>query len=142
MRLGYGCSGGALGRGFERWGVAVMRNKYRAKAVRYNGIYFPSTGEYNRYIELKLALSCGQISDLVVHPRYPIVVNNQHVCFVELDFSYTKDGQEIFEDFKGVYTSESRLRHKLFEAYYGATVLITRANGRVRKPRKRKRVTR
>jgi hypothetical protein len=116
-----------------------LRNKYRAKAVRYDGIYFPSTGEYNRYRELKLAQSCGEISDLVIHPRYPIVINDKHVCLVELDFSYTQNGKTIFEDFKGVYTSESRLRHKLFEAYYGAKVLITRAHSRVRKPRKRKR---
>lgn len=119
-------AGSVKGYGFK------VKSKFHAKPQRADGIYFPSTGEYKRYLELKLEQSAGEIDSLNIHPRYPIVVGGTQVCLVELDFSYFKNGKWVYEDFKGVYTSESRLRHKLFEAYYGARVLITRAPARRR----------
>jgi hypothetical protein len=102
-------------------------NKHNARSVRIDGIYFPSTGEAERYKELKLLREAGEIQGLEVHPRFPIVVSGTQVCFVVLDFLYVqKNGLPIWEDFKGHQTSESKLRHKLFEAYYGHKITITR----------------
>lgn len=115
-----------------------MGNKYHAKPVRTDEHYFASTGEYRRWQELLLEQTAGEIDSLKLHPRYPIVINDIQVCLVELDFSYVRNGKWVYEDFKGVYTRESKLRHKLFEAYYGRKVLITRAASRRRKLRRRR----
>jgi hypothetical protein len=102
------------------------KNKYRAKSQRIDGIYFPSTAEANRYMILKLQEKAGMISELRIHPRYPILINGKKVCDVVLDFEYLQDGGRIYEDTKGFFTSESKLRHKLVEAAYMIKVLITR----------------
>ncbi len=101
-------------------------SKYRAKPQHCDGIRFASIGEMRRYCELKFEQAAGEISGLVVHPRYPIEIFGRHVCYVELDFFYIRNGQPTYEDFKGFYTSESKLRHKLFTAYYGEPVMISR----------------
>jgi hypothetical protein len=101
------------------------RNKFRAKSQRIDGIYFPSTGEANRYLELKLQEKAGVITELKIHPRYPIVINGIKVCSVVLDFEYFLGKTRTYEDWKGYYTAESKLRHKLLEAAYMIKVLIT-----------------
>lgn len=75
---------------------------------------------------LKLWEKAGMISELKIHPRYPIVINGKKVCDVVLDFEYLQDGQRVYEDTKGYHTSESKLRHKLVEAAYMIKVLITK----------------
>jgi hypothetical protein len=102
------------------------KNKYRAKSQRIDGIYFPSTAEANRYMILKLQEKAGMISELRIHPRYPILINGKKVCDVVLDFEYLQDGERVHEDTKGYQTAESKLRHKLVEAAYMIKVLITR----------------
>ncbi len=102
------------------------KNKYKAKSQRIDGIYFPSTGEANRYMILKLQEQAGMVKDLKIHPRYPIVINGVKVCSVALDFEYSEGGKKVYEDFKGYMTPESKLRHKLVEAAYMIKVLITR----------------
>jgi hypothetical protein len=109
--------------------VKFRRNKHNARSVRIDGIYFPSTGEGERYKELKLLDHAGEIDSLTIHPRYPIVVNGTQVCFVVLDFSYydKRTRNWVYEDFKGQDLSESKLRRKLFEAMYPPKkVTITR----------------
>jgi len=97
-----------------------VKNKFNAKKVKADGYTFDSKGEYERYCDLVMFLKCGAISDLKVHPRYPISINGIKVCDVVLDFQYKEKGlaKEVAEDFKGWYTSESRLRHKMFKAMY------------------------
>jgi hypothetical protein len=108
--------------------MALRRNKHNARSVRIDGIYFPSTGEAERYKELKLLENANEIDRLVVHPRYPILIDDDEVCIVVLDFEYydVKTRNLVYEDFKGYQTSESKLRHKLFEAFYGEKITITR----------------
>ena len=107
--------------------MRIRRNKYNAKGVRIDDIYFPSTLEANRYKDLKLLAQAGEIDSLNIHPRYPIVIKDQHICFVVLDFSYhdQKTNQWIYEDSKGRDLSESKLRRKLFEVMYNRKVLVT-----------------
>jgi hypothetical protein len=111
------------------------RNKHNARSTRIDGIYFPSQLEANRYKELKLLEKAGEIEQLVVHPRYPIVIKDQHICFVVLDFAYWdfKKREQIHLDTKGWQTSESKLRHKLWEAFYAPDKITI-----VRKHEKRK----
>lgn len=104
------------------------RNKYGAVKVKADGYTFDSKAEYRRYCELKLLEKAGEILELVVHPRYPIVYDETQICIVELDFAYVDQGASgiryRYEDVKGVYTAMSRLKHKLFKAFYGQEVEI------------------
>jgi hypothetical protein len=109
----------------------LRRNKHGAVGVREDGIFFPSKGEHRRYQELKTLALAGRVHRLEVHPRFPIVYQGKVICNVVLDFKYYTDGDGwVYEDFKGWQTSESKLRHKLFEVFFGQKILITRAGGR------------
>jgi hypothetical protein len=105
------------------------RNKHNARSTRIDGIYFPSQLEANRYKELKLLEKVGAIEKLEIHPRFPIAVKGNDICFVVLDFTYLEHGKQVYEDTKGWQTSESKLRHKLFEAFYGEKITIVRKHG-------------
>lgn len=113
--------------------------KYRNKPTFVDGIRFHSGGEANRYIQLKLMQKAGYISDLVLQPKFPIVINgspvkirsagypNGRAVSYFADFKYKDDkGVEIVEDFKGMDTSTSRLKRALVESIYGIKVLITK----------------
>ena len=102
------------------------RNKYNAVKVQLDGYTFDSKAEARHYQDLKSLLNAKIITDLVVHPKYPVVYNGNRVCIVELDFEYLQNGEPVFVDVKGVYTAISRLKHKLFRASYGETVTIVR----------------
>ena len=103
------------------------QNKYRAKGVHADGQFFSSKGEYRRYLDLKVLEQAQHITGLELHPRYPITVNGFKVCTVVLDFAYydCRENCTVYEDYKGFYTPESKLRHKLFMACYGTDVKIT-----------------
>lgn len=92
-----------------------------------DGYRFDSLREAAHYQELKLLLRAGEISGLGVHPQYPIVINDQRICTVELDFFYTdKDGAEHVVDVKGLDTPVSRLKRKMVEAVYGIKVEVVK----------------
>ena len=69
--------------------------------IEHDGIRFDSKREFLRYMDLKLLEAAGEISDLRVHPRYPITIggipimvsSNQHNKWdrhltYEADFTY------------------------------------------------------
>jgi len=105
----------------------MRRNKYGNKRVKLDGYSFESKAEARYYGEMKLLEQAHIISGLVVHPKYPIVYKGTKVCVVELDFEYCDaDGVIHFVDVKGQYLPMSRLKHKLFKAFYGEEVTIVR----------------
>jgi len=102
-------------------------HKYRAKPCVIDGTHFPSQAEGRRYQELRLMEKAGEISELEVHPRYPITINNQKVCIVELDFAYLDQAaQRHYVDCKGMDTALSKLKRKLIFAVHAITVEIVR----------------
>ena len=105
----------------------MRRNKFNAVKVKLDGYLFDSKAEAKHYGDLKLLEKAKMISGLVVHPKYPIVYQGIKVCVVELDFEYTNsDGEPEFIDVKGQFLAMSRLKHKLFTAFYGQPVTIVR----------------
>lgn len=98
-----------------------IRTKYGAKRVSVDNIQFDSKAESARYHELKLMLSQNLISDLKVHPVFPIVYNESRICDVELDFAYFNGERRIYEDVKsaGTNTALSKLKRKLAESFHG-----------------------
>lgn len=101
-------------------------NKYGAVKKVVNGKTCDSKLEARHYAKLLMLESKGAIQDLKFHPRYPVEVNGKKVCTVVLDFEYLMDGKKHYIDSKGIYTSESKLRHKLLEAIYDIKVEIWR----------------
>ena len=108
------------------------RNKYHAKRVFEDGIMFDSKWEHKRYRELRLLQRAGEITELEVHPSYPIVWPESEmvpfrdefkICTVILDFKYVDgNGKVIVEDTKGMRTALSNLKLKLVEVAHGIKV--------------------
>lgn len=93
-------------------------SKYNSRKVELDGYIFDSVAEYYRYRELRLLLLSGEISDLVIHPRFKIIHNSQLICSVIGDFGYIEGSVSVVEDVKGFDTAMSRLKRKLIRAYY------------------------
>ena len=94
-----------------------------------DGHLFGSKGELKLYLQLKILERIGEITFLEVHPKYPIFWpgTDNRICIVELDFTYKKNDEWIYEDFKGADTALSKMKRKLVEAAYGITVkLVTK----------------
>lgn len=107
------------------------RGKYGAIPTTIDGCRFASKAEAARYVILRSLQRGGHITDLVLHPRYPIHVGSVKVCVYEADFRYTrKDGTEVVEDVKGVVTPVFRLKKKLMAAVHGIDVIEITAGRR------------
>jgi len=96
-------------------------SKYGNKTIEFEGIRFDSLAELGRYQNLRTMENNGDISNLVVHPRFilqePFTYNHvrERAIAYEADFSYyEKDGKKIVEDVKGFKTKEYLLKRKLF----------------------------
>lgn len=112
----------------------LRANKYSAKAVEVDGLRFDSMKEARRYGELRLLEVAGQVSQLSVHPRYPIKVvelwrkgprSVVEVGVYTADFRYLDEaGEIVIEDVKcrATMTTAYRLRKRLVEAIYGITI--------------------
>ena len=101
----------------------------------HDGIRFDSKREFLRYMDLKVLERAGEISDLRVHPEFPIIIggvpimtsSNQHnkwdrQVIYEADFTYlTKApfGNRVIEDVKmqsGHRTDVYKLKRALMKA--------------------------
>jgi len=91
-------------------------SKYHAHRCEVDGIVFASKGEANRYLELKALEAVGAITNLSRQPKFELYVNDVYICTFIGDFRYIEKNRlrEVIEDFKGFYTPESKLKHKLF----------------------------
>jgi hypothetical protein len=100
--------------------------KYRNVKVAVDGITFHSRKEANRYLELKLLVRAGEITDLELQKKYPMMVNGVKVCEYWSDFAYKdRTGQDVTEDVKSPITRKEpvyRLKNKLFKACYGREI--------------------
>lgn len=95
-------------------------NKYRAIRTEVDGIVFHSKREAARYSELKMLQKIGMIRNLVLQPRFPLMVEGTKICDYVADFSYFEKDSErlVVEDPKGVKTPVYRIKFKLFHACY------------------------
>ena len=102
--------------------------KYNNKKTFVDGIKFDSKRESDRYIELKLLERSGQISDLILQPRFELIPNYEisgrkvRKTVYVADFQYTENGKIIVEDAKGFKTKDYLIKKKLFEFKYGIEI--------------------
>lgn len=102
-------------------------SKFHSVRVESDGIMFDSLAEERRYQELKLLAHSGDISDLEIHPKFPLVVNGKKICTYIADFRYTNTAthEKIVEDVKGVRTPQYVIKKKLMCAVHGITITET-----------------
>lgn len=83
--------------------------------------------EADRFKELALLESAGEIADLKIHPTFelqPAFTDRQgkkhRAIIYEADFSYIdkRTGQTCLEDVKGMETQAFRLKYKMFLYHY------------------------
>lgn len=101
------------------------RSKYGAKKTEVDGIKFDSKREAARYSQLRLLERAGQIADLRLQVKYPLVVNNVKIGRFTADFVYVENGAEVVEDCKGYRVRDYPLRKKLMLAIYGIAIKET-----------------
>ena len=100
-------------------------NKYHAERVQLDGYTFDSKLEATYYVGLTMRQLVGEISDLRVHPRFPLHVGRVRIGEYEADFSYrVPDGSMVVADVKGVETAIFRWKRRHFEAEYGIPIEI------------------
>lgn len=103
-------------------------NKYNAKKTIVDGIKFPSKREAARYKVLKALERGGQIADLRMQVKYPLVVNGVKIGRYTSDFEYEENGQHVVEDVKSPATKKARdyrLRKLLMLALHGVAIKET-----------------
>lgn len=94
-------------------------SKYRAVKTEVDGITFASKREAHRYGELRMLEKAGIIHDLVLQPKFPLVIDSKLVCLYIADFKYQDaNGRTVVEDAKGMKTPVYRIKFKLFHALY------------------------
>jgi hypothetical protein len=106
-------------------GAAPRGSKYRNRKTVVDGIVFASAKEARRYGELLLLQRAGEISDLWLQPRFPLVVNGIKICTYVADFAFKDKGVKVVEDSKGVETPVFKIKRKLMKACLGIEVLVT-----------------
>lgn len=102
-------------------------SKYNAKPTIVDGVRFASRKEAARYRELCLMQRAGEIEDLELQPKFPLVVSGINVGTYIADFRYLDrtTGERIVEDVKGVRTSVYKIKAKLVKALHGVEVFET-----------------
>ena len=107
------------------------RNKFGARRVRIDGHDFASRKEGRHYQMLKAMEAAGEITDLELQPRFPLIVQDPQGKSVlcgkfTADFRYKQGGKIVVEDCKGgraTATEAYRLRKRIVEALYQIEVI-------------------
>ncbi len=101
--------------------------KYGNRRTVVDGVAFASAKEARRYSELRLLERAGNLSELVLQPRFPLVVNGEKICTYVADFSYRplRSDTLTIEDVKGVKTPIYNLKKRLMKAVHGIEVRET-----------------
>lgn len=104
-------------------------SKYRANPVVTHEGRFDSTGEYDRWCELKLLQRAGKIRHLARQVGWPLDVNGQNLGRYVCDYKYfdVTTCEWIVEDFKGFSTPLYKWKKAHMEAQHGITILETKA---------------
>lgn len=108
-----------------RYQVRGGGSKYQNVRVEIDGITFASKREARRYGDLLILVRIGEIADLELQPRYPLIVNGEKVATYVADFRYrvVATGSTVVEDVKGVRTPVYRMKKKLIRALYGVEIV-------------------
>lgn len=91
-------------------------SKYGAIKTTVDNVVFASKKEAKRYSELRLLERAGQINNLELQPKFPLIVNGVKVCDYLGDFAFFENNKRVIEDVKGMKTPVYRLKRKILLA--------------------------
>jgi len=103
-------------------------NKYGAKRTIVDGYTFDSKAEADYYATLKLRARAGEVSDIRMQVKYPLVVSGLPICTYRADFVFfdiTMQRHRVV-DVKGVLTRVFRIKQKLMKACHGLDVELVK----------------
>ena len=106
----------------------TTRSKYgNRRSESRDGHTFASKRERDRYEELVILQAAGEIHNLALQMRYPLIVNEAKVGTYVADFIYChgKGEPTVVEDVKGHRTLLYLMKRRLMKAIYGIEVLET-----------------
>lgn len=105
------------------------RRKYGNVPTEVDGVRFDSTGEADRWGELRTLERLGAIRDLRRQVRFPLTINDEHVTTYVADFVYDEEGAMVVEDYKSPATRTPlyRLKARLLRVLLG---IVIRETGR------------
>lgn len=102
----------------------MKHSKYGAVKTKVNGIVFDSMLEAKRYKQLMMLEKAGEIQNLLLQPKFPLVDGFKHngkkirgVDYVA-DFIYEEDDKVVVEDVKGLKTQAYIIKSKMFIKKY------------------------
>lgn len=106
------------------------KSKYKNVKCEYNGIWFDSQKERNRYIHLKLLERAGKIKDLRLQVPFDLlpttriggVTQNKTVYWADFVYFDIRKNCEVVEDAKGVKTDIYQLKRKLMWVNLGIEI--------------------
>ena len=94
------------------------RNKYGAKKTQVGEVTFDSKKEAQRFMELQLLESAGEISNLrrqvkidLMGQHRPLYTRTGRKMRYTADFAYVEDGIEVIEECKGHWTRDFEVRY-------------------------------
>ncbi len=111
-------------------------NRSRREDRTFDGIVFDSKAEMRRYQQLLLEVRAGVVKDIRRQERFKLIIPNgnpimvgSRIAVYKPDFVYRRinragEWELIFEDVKGIMTTDARLRIAVFEAIYKVKVSI------------------
>jgi len=102
-------------------------SKYHNIKTVVDNITFDSKLEAKRYGELKLLEKAGEISELQLQQKFPLVTLTRQKTIALIgryiaDFTYQDGGNLTVEDTKGMATPLYKWKRKHFEAQYGIKI--------------------
>ena len=106
-------------------------SKYHNKKITTPDGTFDSEREYARWIDLLWMQRAGQISNLARQQKFELIPKQEYkgekirACSYVADFVYTRNGETIVEDVKGVKTKEYLIKKKLMLWRYGIQIKET-----------------
>lgn len=103
------------------------RAKFKNIRTEKNGQKFDSKWEAERFEQLKLMESAGEIRELRAQVPFPLMVGDELIGAYVADAVYlTADGRKVVEDAKGCKTPLYRWKAKHFRAQYGFAITEVR----------------
>lgn len=102
--------------------MRIRVNKYKNRVCYYDGKRFASMKERDRYIDLMLLQSAGEITDLTCQKTYVLISPckgvHRGIKYIADFVYYNKANELIIEDTKGKITDVYRIKKILFYEKY------------------------
>ena len=98
--------------------TTLKKSKYGNRKVEFEGEIFDSQKELARWLQLRMRVLAGEITDLRRQVRYDLKVEGEKVCSYIADAVYYENGLLVVEDTKSIYTRKLpvyRLKKKLMK---------------------------